>query len=76
MPTQIWVNIGSGNSLLPNGTKPLPKVLRNSPEGYFTGNTEDIYPWNELDIDITSQGPMGQHNPRGIYNTSSQLSPI
>ena len=25
MATQIWVNIGSGNGLLPDGTKPLPE---------------------------------------------------
>ena len=24
MATKIWVNIGSGNGLLPDGTKPLP----------------------------------------------------
>ena len=23
--TDIWVNIGSGNGLLPDGTKPLPE---------------------------------------------------
>ena len=28
--TSIWVNIGSGNGLLPDGTKPLPEpVLTN-----------------------------------------------
>ena len=27
MVTQIWVNIGSGNGLLPDGTKPLPEPL-------------------------------------------------
>ena len=25
MTTEIWVNIGSGNGLLPDGTKPLPE---------------------------------------------------
>ena len=25
MATKIWVNIGSGNGLLPDGTKPLPE---------------------------------------------------
>ena len=25
MATEIWVNIGSGNGLLPDGTKPLPE---------------------------------------------------
>ena len=27
MATEIWVNIGSGNGLLPDGTKPLPKPM-------------------------------------------------
>ena len=27
MVTEIWVNIGSGNGLLPDGTKPLPDAM-------------------------------------------------
>ena len=27
MATEIWVNIGSGNGLLPDGTKPLPETM-------------------------------------------------
>ena len=27
MATEIWVNIGSGNGLLPDGTKPLPELI-------------------------------------------------
>ena len=27
METQIWVNTGSGNDLLPDGTKPLPEPV-------------------------------------------------
>ena len=27
MVTEIWVNIGSGNGLLPDGTKPLPEPI-------------------------------------------------
>ena len=27
MATEIWVNIGSGNGLLPNSTKPLPEPM-------------------------------------------------
>ena len=27
MATEIWVNIGSGNGLLPDGTKPLPEQM-------------------------------------------------
>ena len=27
MATEIWVNSGSGNGLLPDGTKPLPEPM-------------------------------------------------
>ena len=27
MATEIWINIGSGNGLLPDGTKPLPEPM-------------------------------------------------
>ena len=27
MAAEIWVNIGSGNGLLPDGTKPLPEQM-------------------------------------------------
>ena len=27
METQNWINIGSGNGLLPDGTKPLPEPM-------------------------------------------------
>ena len=27
LATLIWVNIGSGNGLLPDGTKPLPEPM-------------------------------------------------
>ena len=27
MTTEIWVNIGSGNGLFPDGTKPLPEPM-------------------------------------------------
>ena len=27
MATETWVNIGSGNALLPDGTKPLPELM-------------------------------------------------
>ena len=44
MVIEIWVNIGSGNALLPDGTKPLPEpmliyingVLWHSPENNFS----------------------------------------
>ena len=30
MVAEIWVNIGSGNGLLPDGTKPLPEPMLRS----------------------------------------------
>ena len=29
MATEVWVNIGSGNGLMPDGTKPLPEPMLN-----------------------------------------------
>ena len=58
---QIWVNIGSGNGLLPDGTKPLPEPMltnRHPPEmlwhscdGNFTVNVPDIYAWYKFEND-------------------------
>ena len=37
MATEIWVNIGPGNGLLPDGTKPLPEpVLTDHQWGFMT----------------------------------------
>ena len=52
MASYNLVNIGSGNGLWPDGTKPLPKLmLIHHYLGYFgihlgnvTGNAQDIYP--------------------------------
>ena len=52
MVTEIWINIGSDNGLLPDGTKPLPEpigwfliydFLWHSPESNFTANTHATY---------------------------------
>ena len=51
MATQTWVNIASGNGLLPDGTKPLPEPmltyycpmgLWHSANTNFTGSARDI----------------------------------
>ena len=47
MVAEIWVNIGSGNGLLPDGTKPLPepvliiisKIILYASESHFTRDT-------------------------------------
>ena len=47
MATEIWVNIGSGNGLLPDGTKPLPEPLLTdhqwSPETFILGQFHKGY---------------------------------
>ena len=51
MAIYIWVNIGSGNDLLPDGTKPflepgwlgINEVLRHLPKGSFIENVWDVY---------------------------------
>ena len=52
MASQILVNIGSGNCLVPDGTKPyyliqcelvINDLLWYSPEGNFTGNDQKHY---------------------------------
>ena len=41
MVTDIWVNIGSGIGLLPDGTKPLPESMLTYPYGPMA-STEGI----------------------------------
>ena len=70
MVTEIWVNIGSGNDLLPNGTKPLPEpMLTYHQWGSVAFTWEQFHSWsaeaailyNEsenytLNVTATSQG--------------------
>ena len=54
MVTRIWVNIGLGNGLLPDGTKPLPEPMltyhQKGPfEDNFTSDTSAINHWNKLE---------------------------
>ena len=72
MATQIWVNIGSGNGLVPDGTKPLSEpmlttineVLWHSPESNFTASAKVTILYAEFEnytFNIychISQGPM------------------
>ena len=44
---KLFVNIGSGNGLLPDCTRSLPKQMLT--EGNWTGNRPDEYPWYELE---------------------------
>ena len=56
MVTKIWINIGSGNGLVPDGTKQLPEpmliliseVLWHSPDNNSTVCTEAIILYNEF----------------------------
>ena len=56
----IWINIGSGNGLLPDGTKPLPELMLTyhqwgvvafAAKGNSTWNAPDTYPWYAFEND-------------------------
>ena len=57
MVTEIWLDMGSGNGLLPHGTKPLPapmliiisEILRHLPKVNFTWNAQEILPRYEFE---------------------------
>ena len=63
MVTWIWVNIGSGNGLVPNSTKPLPKPMLVSdqwgPVEFTVSNFEasdlvtilyNVMPYGDIDL--------------------------
>ena len=70
MATEIWINIGSGNGLLPDGTKPLPEPMltyhQSSPVAFTWGQFHtkcSIYPWHEFEnhqFKVTATFPRGQ----------------
>ena len=44
MATQIWVNIGTGNGLLPDDTKPLPEpMLTNIQRSFVLSTLKQFY---------------------------------
>ena len=53
MLSEILVDIGSGNGLVPDSTKPFPELmLTNSQWGlvlFTSGQFQDIYPWYEFE---------------------------
>ena len=42
MATEIWVNVGLGKGLLPDGTKPLPEPMLTDHHSYY-GNFNNIH---------------------------------
>ena len=54
MMTWIWVNIGSGNGLLPDNTKQLPEPISeglwHSPESNFTVRAQATIPYSEIEL--------------------------
>ena len=61
MATYIWVNSGSGNGLLPDGTKPLPEpmlisligeIMWHSPESNFTASAQATILYHEFKNDV------------------------
>ena len=55
MESQIWVNIGSGNGLLPGNTKPLPETML------------VYHPWDPLVFNTLRPRQNGRHFPDDIY---------
>ena len=54
MATEIWVNIGSGNGLLPDGTKPLPEPMLTdhqwSPATFIVGQFHKSCQWGGISM--------------------------
>ena len=48
MVTQIWVNIGSDNGLVPDGTKPLPEPMLTNHQGGLLAFTWGQFHWKCL----------------------------
>ena len=78
--SSIMVNIGSGNGLLPDGTKPLPEpmltyhlseVQWQSPEGNLTRDTSAISCWKQLENYLDK---MSSKSPRVQWVNSSPPS--
>ena len=58
MATKIWVNMGSGNGLMPDGTKPLSELMLTShlseiqwqsSESNFTASAQVTILYNEFE---------------------------
>ena len=75
--TEIWVNIGSGNGLLPDGTEPVPEPLLN-----FCGirlramkmSTEATILYNRFDNHMISMPHINlitNSSPRGQWVSST-----
>ena len=63
MATKIWVNIGSGNSLLPDGTKPLPETMLTD------------HQWSPVTF-ILGQFHKGCHNHQSLKSIWKYISKI
>ena len=82
MAAEIWVTIGSGNGLLPNGTKPLPEPmliyhqLRTS-DIHLRASSQGIHQPSITEIICNiSQGPMSQYTESHIERSTSPAAYI
>ena len=62
MATKIWVNIGSGNGLLPDGTEPLPEPSVRSSDSHLRVISQPLITRLSLKITIkySFKSPRGQ----------------
>ena len=81
MATEIWVNIGSGNGLLPDGTKPLPEPVLTDHQwspvtfilGQFYNRSQILQPITEIHLKITY--PKFHSNFSGVNELMNTLRP-
>ena len=52
MVTEIWINIGSGNGLLPDGTKPLPEPMLSYLQRCFVASHENNFIRNPMNLSL------------------------
>ena len=88
MATEIWVNIGPGNGLLPDGTKPLPEPMltchKYGPVTFIWGQFHKRYlshwPLNQLEnysSKIYFESPRGQWvNCSSVAASATNVFPL
>ena len=59
MVTDIWVNLGSGNGLMPDGTKPLPEAMLINHEWGPVAKAKFHREW--ANADLLSIDPLGKY---------------
>ena len=59
-PSYMWINIGSGNGSLPDGTKPLPEPMLTFHQGGSDRSAQATILCNEFEYQNIATSPRGQ----------------